>query len=170
MKNKRQVIPFRRKRSGKTNYKKRIAMLTSRMPRFVVRRSLKHIITQIILYEPQGDKIVASATSHDLKKLGWKLSGNNTPAAYLVGYLAGNKAKQAKINEAILDLGLYRPIKGSKLYAVLKGAVDAGLQVSHDPVVMPKEDRIHGKHIADYKKIDVKKQFDELLTKIKGKK
>lgn len=170
MKNKRQVIPYRRKREGKTNYKKRIAYLSSGIPRLVVRKSLKNIIAQIIKYEPAGDKVLVSASSQELKKLGWKLSGSNLPAAYLVGYLIGKKAKDAKINESILDLGLYQPIKGSKLYSALKGAIDAGLIVPHDASVIPKQERIEGKHISEYKKIDVKKQFDEILIKIKGKK
>jgi hypothetical protein len=34
--------------------------------------------------------------------------------------------------------------KGSKIYAVLKGALDAGLNVPHNDVVLPDEDRITG--------------------------
>jgi large subunit ribosomal protein L18 len=170
MKNKRQVIPFRRKREGKTNYKKRIAYLTSGIPRLVIRRSLKNMSVQIISYEPQGDKVIVSATSQELKKLGWNHTGSNLPSAYLVGFLAGKKAKEAKINKANVDLGLYQPIKGSKLYAALKGAVDAGLEVPYDESVLPPQDRIQGKHIDNHRKSDVQKQFAELLTKIKGRK
>lgn len=170
MKNKRQVIPFRRKRSGKTNYKKRIAYLTSGLPRLVIRKSLKNIIAQIIIYEPQGDKVIASATSNDIKKLGWTCGGSNLPAAYLVGFLAGIKAKEAKINEAIADLGLYQNVSGSKIYAAVKGAVDAGLKVPLDQSVVPKEDRLKGKHITQHRKIDAEKQFESVLSKIKGKK
>ncbi|MEK6886550.1 MAG: 50S ribosomal protein L18 [Nanoarchaeota archaeon] len=169
MKDKRRVIPFRRKREGKTNYKKRIAFLTSEKPRLVIRKSLKNITAQIVIYEPKGDKVIASACSAELTKLGWKFSGGNIPAAYLVGFLAGKKAKTAKIGEAIADVGLYQPIKGSKLYAVLKGAIDAGLSVPHDETSLPKAERINGKHIADYKKIDIVKNFDDVLSKMKGK-
>ena len=169
MKNKRKVIPFRRKREGRTNYKKRIAFLTSERPRLVIRKSLKNFIAQIIIYEPKGDKVAASACSAELKKLGWKFSGGNTPAAYLVGVLIGKKAKHAKVGEAIADLGLYQPIKGSKIYAVLKGAVDSGLSIPHDESAIPKAERIKGRHIADYKKVDIEKNFDEVLSKIKGK-
>ncbi len=170
MKNKRQVIPFKRKRTSKTNYKKRIAYLTSGMPRLVIRKSLKNIIAQIVLYEPKGDRVIAAATSNELRKLGWTGSGSNIPAAYLVGFLIGIKAKEKKTEKAMLDLGLYQPIKGSKIYATLKGAVDAGLDVPHDPVVIPKEDRIRGKHISAYRKTNIEKNFDEVLTKMKGKK
>ncbi len=157
MKNKRKVIPFRRKREGKTNYKKRIALLTSEKPRMVIRKSLKNFNAQIIIYDPKGDRVITSACSSELKKFGWKFSGGNTPAAYLVGYLAGKKAKNAKITEVVADVGLYQPIKGSKLYAVLKGAVDVGLNVPHDESSAPKAERIVGKHIADYKKLILKK-------------
>jgi len=169
MKNKRKVIPFRRKRLGKTNYKKRIAYLSSNMPRLVIRKSLTGVIAQVIAYNPSGDKVLAGASSQEIKKLGWNTSGSNIPAAYLVGFLVGKKAINAKINEAILDLGLYQPVAGSRIYAVLKGAVDAGLTIPHDKSVIPKEERLQGKHISDYRKIDIKKIFDEVLQKIKGK-
>lgn len=169
MKNKRKVIPFRRKRAGKTNYKKRIAYLSSGLPRLVIRKSLKNITAQIISYEPKGDKVLASACSQNIKKLGWGLSGNSIPAAYLVGFLAGIKAKTAKITNVVLDLGLYNPIAGSRVYAALKGAADAGLDIPHDASVIPRQERLEGKHIAEYRKTDVKKIFDEVLTKIKGR-
>lgn len=170
MKNKRQVIPFRRKREGKTNYKKRIAYLTSGLPRLVIRRSLKNIFVQIIVYEPAGDRVVASANSNDIKKLGWKGAGSNIPCAYLVGFLAATKAKHAKVTEAIADLGLYQQIKGSKIYAALKGAVDAGLKVPLDESVVPNQDRLKGKHISEHRKTNVEKEFEETLSKIKGAK
>lgn len=169
MKNKRKVIRFRRKRTGKTDYKKRIACLSSGLPRLVVRKSLKNITAQIIAYEPKGDKVLASASSQSIKKLGWNASGGNIPSAYLVGYLAGKRAKDAKISHAVLDLGLQNPAAGSRLYAALKGAVDAGLDIPYDESVIPKQERIHGKHIADYRKIDIKKMFDEVLQKIKDR-
>ena len=169
MKNKRKVISYRRKREGKTNYKKRMNILSSGIPRLVIRKSLKNITAQIIGYEPKGDKVLACASSKEIMKLGWKFSGCNTPCAYLVGYLAGKKAKEKKINEAVLDLGLYQPIKGSKFYAALKGAVDAGLNIPHEESVIPKQERIKGKHIADYKKIEIEKAFDDILSKIKVK-
>lgn len=171
MKNKRLVVPFRRKREGKTNYKKRIAYLTSDVPRLVIRRSLKNITAQIIQYEPQGDRVLAAATSEHIKKLGWKYSGNSIPACYLVGFLAGKKSKDAKINEANLDIGLYAPVKGSRLFAALKGALDAGLKVNHDVSVLPNPDRLKGKHIVAHRKLneqDFMKNFESVLVKIKG--
>ncbi len=170
MKNKRIVIPFRRKREGKTNYKKRIAYLTSGLPRLVVRKSLKNITAQVISYEPKGDVVLVSANSKELKKMGWNCAGSNMPAAYLVGFLAGTKAKEAKITKAIADLGLYQKISGSKIYATIKGAVDAGLDIPIDSEVIPDEKRMKGKHIADHNKVDIEKQFETVLSKIKGRK
>ncbi|HME86804.1 MAG TPA: 50S ribosomal protein L18 [Candidatus Nanoarchaeia archaeon] len=168
MKNKRQVIPFRRKRSGKTNYKKRIAYLTSGLPRLVIRRSLKSMTAQIVVYEPQGDKVLVAATSQELKKLGWTGAGSNIPASYLVGFLVGKKAIKAKVQKAIVDLGLYQPVKGSKIFGVLKGAVDAGLEVPHEASVVPSADRIQGKHIAAHRKTATEKNFADVLAKMKG--
>jgi large subunit ribosomal protein L18 len=170
MKEKRKVIPFRRKREGKTNYKKRIAYLTSGVPRLVIRKSLKNVTVQLIMYEPKGDKVLACSSSYELKKLGWKNSGCNMPAAYLVGFLAGKKAKEKRINGAVVDFGLNRPTTDSIYTSALKGAIDAGLNIPHNAAIIPKKERIEGKHIADYRKIDIPKQFNEMLQKIKGAK
>ena len=169
MKNKRRVIPFRRKREGKTNYKKRIQMLESGIPRLVIRKSLMNVTAQIISYDQKGDKVMAAACSKELRKYGWIYSGCNMPVAYLVGFLVGKKAKDKKINNVIADFGLNRPTKDSIFTAALKGAIDSGLNVPHDDAILPKADRIQGKHIADYRKIDVPKQVEEVLGKIKGK-
>jgi large subunit ribosomal protein L18 len=142
------TIPHRRKRAARTDYKQRLKLLKGGSPRLVVRRSLRTINAQIIRYNPDGDEIIASANSKDLVKMGWKGYSANTPAAYLVGLLVGKRAMQKKVKEAILDLGL--TAKGSKIFATVKGAVDAGLNIPHNPEVLPNEDRIKGKHITDY--------------------
>ena len=41
-------IEFRRKREGKTDYKRRLRLLLSNKPRLVIRVSLKNIIIQIL--------------------------------------------------------------------------------------------------------------------------
>lgn len=147
MKHRKRFIPFRRKLEGRTDYRKRLILLKSGKPRFVVRRSLNNISAQIIGYETEGDKVLVAAHSRELLKLGWKGRRRNLPAAYLVGYLCGMKAKKAKINDAIFDAGFYTSVKGSVIYAVLKGALDAGLKIPHNEAVFPPADRIMGKHI-----------------------
>lgn len=163
---KRRTIAYRRKRELSTDYKKRLGFLKSEMPRLVIRKSNMTITVQLIQYKENGDKVLVTATSKELAKQGWKGHTANMPSAYLTGLLAAKKAKAAKVKEAITDLGLQTPGAGSKLYAALKGAVDGGLEVPHDPAVLPKEDRIKGKHIEEYaKKLgkgdEYKKQFSK---------
>lgn len=142
------TVPHRRKRSGRTDYKKRLATLKSEKPRLVIRKSLKHITAQLIEYHPDGDRIIASAHSRDLVKMGWNGYTANTSAAYLVGFLIGKRALQKKIKTAVLDIGLAS--KGSKIFAAVKGAVDSGLEVPHEPSILPKDDRLNGSHVATY--------------------
>jgi large subunit ribosomal protein L18 len=145
-------VPKRRKREGKTDYKARLGLLQSGKPRLVVRKSLKNVVAQLVQYQPTGDKVLATAHTTELKKLGWKLHRGSTSAAYLVGMLLGEKAKKLKIKEAVLDLGLQQSVKGSGLYAVVKGSLDAGLQVPCDQAILPAEDRLLGKHVETYAK------------------
>jgi len=144
-----QTIIYQRKRKGKTNYKKRLHLLLAKKPRLVVRLTNKKIIVQIIGFDPKGDKIFVGADSPALKKYGWNLSFKNIPSAYLTGYLIGKKALQQKIPEAILDIGFKQPLKGSRIYATLKGALDAGVKIPHSEEIFPSPERISGKHIKD---------------------
>jgi large subunit ribosomal protein L18 len=66
----------------------------------------------------------------------------------LTGYLAGLRAKSRGVSGAILDIGLNPPVKGSRIYAALKGAVDAGLEVPHSPDILPDDSRVSGEHIV----------------------
>lgn len=157
------AVKFRRRREGSTNYQKRLSLLKSGKVRLVVRRSNKHITCQLVQYNRTGDKVLASATSKSLEKLGWKHSGKNLPAAYLTGYAVGVAAKKAKVSEAILDHGLYDKTQGSRIYAALKGAIDAGLTVPHGEGLFPSEDRISGAHINE----KVKKDFSAVKAKVK---
>lgn len=147
-------VPRRRRREGKTNYKKRYIMVMSRKIRFVVRTSLNHVWVQVIKAEPQGDITIAAAHSRELvKKYGWQGGTSNLPVAYLVGLLAGYRAIEKGVYDAILDIGFAAPKKGAKVFAVLKGALDAGLHIPHDESILPSEDRIRGEHIASYAKM-----------------
>ncbi len=142
-------MPFKRRKTEKTDYRKRLKLLSSKEFRLVVRKSLKHIRAQIVDYDIKGDKILVSASSQDLKKFGWTGSAN-TPSAYLVGLLVGKRALEKNIKSVIFDIGLCKSVKGSKIYAVLKGALDAGLLIPHSPEILPSEDRIKGNHIIEY--------------------
>ena len=150
MKSKTYAMQFRRKRAGRTDYRKRLKLLTSRKPRIIVRKTLYNFIAQIAQYDPKGDIIITSAHSTELKKLGWKFGRSNLSAAYLTGFLLGKKAKKAGIPEAVPDIGLHESKKGARIYAALKGAADAGLKIPFSGEIMPPQDRIEGKHIAQY--------------------
>ena len=102
-----------------------------------------------------------------LKKFGWNYSFKNTPAAYLTGLLIGKMAAKKNIKEAILDIGLHSPTKGSKVFAVAKGAIDAGLKIPMSESVVPSEDRIKGEHIASY--LQKFKNLPEKLEEVKQK-
>jgi large subunit ribosomal protein L18 len=139
------VVQYRRKRTGYTDYKVRLALLKSRKPRLVVRKTMQYILAQLVEYSPAGDKVLLAVSSKELDKQGWKFSKNSVPAAYLTGLLLG---KKAQVKEAIVDLGSNVSKKESKLYAVVKGAIDAGMTIPVSEEVIPSEDRLSGKHIA----------------------
>jgi large subunit ribosomal protein L18 len=137
----------RRRRMGVTNYPKRIAMLKSGAARVVVRKSNRAVRMQIISYSVSGDKVLASASSGELESLGWK-PRCNTPTAYLTGMLLANKAKSIKQDRLISDIGLYRPVKSSVVFAALKGCMDNGLNLLGKIEI--DDERISGKLIKDY--------------------
>jgi len=159
---------FARRRDGKTNYKARLALLKSKKPRLVVRISNKHITAQIIEYLADGDKTLVSANTAELSKFGWTGNTGNLPSAYLVGYLCGMKAKKAKATEAIMDLGFRGAIGASTPFAVLKGILDAGIAIPHSEDIIPSEERLTGKHIADYAE-KLKKEDKERYTSVFSK-
>ena len=144
-------VAFRRRREGKTNYRTRRALVLSRVPRAVVRLSLKNVIVQVIEAESIGDKVIVSAHSHELAKTyGWNCNGGNIPSAYLTGLLCGYKALANGVETAFLDIGLHIPVQGTRIFAALKGLVDAGVEVPHSEEVLPDDSRISGEHIAEY--------------------
>jgi large subunit ribosomal protein L18 len=144
------TVPYRRKREGRTNYKKRLKLLLSEKTRLVVRKSLRGMYAAMVQYGEQGDNILAAVSPQELRKLGWVFDRGNIPAAYLTGLLLGQKAKQAGIKDAVLDIGLQAPVKKSRIYAALAGVVDAGIEIPHSKEVLPEKERLEGRHIAAY--------------------
>ena len=150
IKGKTYTADFKRKKEGKTNHRKRLKLLMSDRPRLVIRKSLKNIQANIIEYEAKGDKVLLSAHSRELERLGWKLNKANLPSAYLVGFMLGRRAKSRGIKNAVLDIGLKKAVKGGRFYAALSGALDAGLEIPHNQKILPPKERIHGSHISKY--------------------
>jgi len=143
-------VKFRRRREQKTDYQKRLALVRSKKIRIVARKTNKRMILQAIRFNPKGDETVASADSRELKE--YKFYGtNNTPSAYLTGFLLGKRLlKHAK--EGVLDIGRKSPSHGSVVFAAVKGVADAGINVPYSMEAVPKEDRINGKVLDDYAK------------------
>lgn len=130
----------------------RKAAISSGVPRLVVRLSSNYIYAQLAEATVTGDKILAAANSKELAEMGWQASPKNMSAAFLTGLLLGKRALAAGVEEAILDIGLRKPSVGAKLFGVLKGALEAGLQVPHDGDILPSEERVSGEHVAAYAK------------------
>jgi large subunit ribosomal protein L18 len=150
--NARYRVKLRRRREGKTDYQARKALVVSGKPRLVARKSITNMVAQVVIAKLHGDEVLAAAHSSELtKKFGWKASTGNVPAAYLTGLLCGLRAKKEGITEAVLDIGLISPTKGSRLFAALSGVLDAGLEVPHSEEKLVKE-RLNGVHIATYGK------------------
>jgi len=135
---------------------------------------------------------MAAAYSHELKNFGMPAGLANYAAAYATGLLLarrvltklnladkykgtakvdGNDYNVEELTEgphpfrAYLDVGLHRTTTGSKIFAVMKGACDGGIEVPHSvsrfagynkeekalkPDILRKH--IFGGHVADYMK------------------
>ena len=157
----------KRRMQKKTDYSARIGMLKSGIPRIVARKTNKYIILQYVKSDEAKDSVLIGVTSKNLLKHGWpeKLKGSlkSISAAYLTGLLMGKKIiEKEKNSKTIFDIGLQRNISGGRLYAVLNGLVDSGLEISHDKKVFPSEERIKGKHL----KSDLKEVFDKVRKNI----
>jgi large subunit ribosomal protein L18 len=70
------------------------------------------------------------------------------PACYLTGLLAGAKAVGKGVSGGILYTGnrMFTP----RIAAATKGLIDGGVKLAVDEEILPSEERINGKHIADY--------------------
>ncbi|MCL4403358.1 MAG: 50S ribosomal protein L18 [Candidatus Marsarchaeota archaeon] len=152
-----------RRKSAQTDYRKRVALLKGRMPRVVVRKSNREITMQVVEFMPDGDKVVASVSSKALRAFGWE-PRCNIPTAYLTGLLLSSHVKN-KDEKYVLDIGLYRPIRNSVIFAAAKGAIDAGMGISSGMEF--DESRLEGKHIEAYaSSTHSPVQFAELKKKV----
>lgn len=95
---KRFQVKFRRRRSGKTDYRARKRLVAQdknkfNTPkyRFAVRFSNKNIVCQIIYATIAGDRVMCQAQSSELSKFGLSFGLTNYAAAYCVGLLAARR-------------------------------------------------------------------------------
>ena len=165
-------ISFRRRREGKTNYHRRLKLIISRRKRLVIRCSNKHTTVQVVEALVQGDKILSQSHSSQLEKqFAWVHNTGNMPSAYLSGYLCGLRAKKAKIQDIILDIGII--VHNERIKSAFRGFLDAGMEVPHDDKWFPKNigERVNGSHIETYAKLlkkkptQYKKKFSKILVK-----
>jgi len=157
--------------------------------RLVVRFTNKVIIAQVAYATIEGDKIVCDARSSELPRYGIKTGLTNYPASYAVGLLLARRLNQkygldetyTGVEEVdgeeyyvekegergafycVLDTGLSRTSSGARIFGVLKGAVDGGLDIPHSSKRFPGYNtetdennaaahraRILGEHISSY--------------------
>jgi len=155
--------------------------------RLVVRFTNKDVIAQIAYSTLEGDRIVASAYAHELPKYGVKVGLTNYASSYATGLLLARRlltklnlaaayvgqtnpdgaefhvepqAEGARPFRAFLDVGLHRTTTGARIFGVLKGAVDGGLDIPHSDRRFPgfadkldaevHRNYIFGKHVAEY--------------------
>jgi large subunit ribosomal protein L5e len=163
---KRYQTKFRRRRECKTNYHSRKALIIQDLNKYVTpkyrlvaRITSGKVIAQIAYATLKGDKILAQATSAELKKYGLKNGFTSYSAAYATGLLLSRRLlKQLKLDNtfkgvakidgnmydvstqvaesrrpftAVLDIGIRRPTIGNRVFAVLKGATDGGIHIPH---------------------------------------
>ncbi len=142
------MMPFRRRREGKTNYAKRLAAVKSGETRMVVRRSNKGFLVQFVDYAEKGDKTLYSVHSSKLSEVGFPAKAN-TPTAYLLGLYAGKHAKAKGVKKAIADINVTAS-RGAVVFAAVKGAIDAGIAIPFDESVLVAE-RLNGSHLKGVK-------------------
>merc|ERR1712066_1096646 len=107
-----------------------------------------------------GDVVISAAYSHELPRYGVSVGLTNYAAAYCTGLLIGRRIlnkfgldslyegqievdgdeyyEEADAHEkasfrCYLDTGLARTSTGARIFGVLKGAADAGLDIPHSP-------------------------------------
>jgi large subunit ribosomal protein L18 len=154
----------RRRKENRTDYLKRLKLLKSEKPRVVFRKTNKFIISEYIESKEAQDSVVFGFDSRKLKEYGWpdnsQGSLKSTTASYLTGYLTGKSILKKKLDMPILDAGMNRAVHKNKIYAFLKGLIDAGIKINCKKEFFPEDSRINGEHLKN------KIPFNEIKSKI----
>ena len=104
--------------------KTRVRIAEQRATRLVVSRSNCHIYAQIIA--PQGDKVLASASTLEAEVRKDLKNGGNKAAAALVGKRIADRAKALGIDAVAFDRSGYR--YHGRVQALADAAREAGLK------------------------------------------
>jgi len=148
----------KRRRQGKTDYKKRINLLKGDSPRVVFRKTNKYIISQYVTSNQTKDSVEIGVNSKQLLSYGWpdefKGSLKSLPASYLTGFLMGKRILKEKKQTPVVDFGMTRMIWKTKTFAfkIKQKKAEA----------FPSKERVEGKNL----KKDFSKKFDEVKSKI----
>ena len=142
------VHTLKRIRTHKTNYRKREALLISKLDFVTIKISNQNVIAQVLKPEIQGDIVRVSTHSRELRRYGWKGSLNSLPACFLVGLVLGRKALEKGVDKAVLYIG-NKPFT-SRIADCMKGIVQAGINIPISSESYPTEHRLNGQHIAEY--------------------
>ena len=145
------IATLKRIRNGRTNYRKRAALLLSRRRFVTITVSDENVQSQIAYPMSKGDVTITSSHSRELTRFGWNGSLNSLPACYLTGLLLGRKSLRKEVDEAVLYTGK-NPFT-SRVAACLKGIIDSGMKVPASDSSFPPEERLVGNHIAEYARI-----------------
>lgn len=187
--------------------------------RLVVRITNSRVIAQIVYATYEGDRVLNQADSTELKKWGLASGLTSYSAAYATGLLlarrtltdlkmadkykgaaeidgndydvAAHQDAERRPFVAVLDIGLRRPTIGNRVFAVMKGACDGGINVPHSTRRFPgyakpdaankkgsydseaHKNRIFGGHIDEYMETfkddetGMKKQFSKWSETLK---
>ncbi len=155
---------LKRRKEGKTDYKARIALIRSGIPRIVIRKTNRYLIVQLVECKQAQDSVKITTKSSELVKYGFKEefggSLKSVPAAYLTGLLMAKKIKKGK---HIIDNGMAVHKLGGRIYAVVKGLIDGGLEINADEKIFPSEERTNGEHLKEEVKENIKKVKEGIL-------
>ena len=145
------IATLKRIRNGRTNYRKRAALLLSKRRFVTITVSDENVQAQIAYPMAKGDVTITSSHSRELARFGWNGSMNSLPACYLTGLLLGKKSLRRDVDEAVLYTGK-NPFT-SRVAACLKGVIDSGMKIPASDSSFPPEGRLVGNHIAEYARI-----------------
>ena len=152
------------RKENKTDYLKRLKLLKGEKPRIVFRKTNKFIISEYIVSKEAQDKVIIGFDSRKLNDYGWPKNAQGSlksiTASYLTGYLIGKAIIKQNLEMPILDTGMNRAIHKNKIYAFIKGLIEAGIKINCKKEFFPEESRINGQHLKN------KIPFDEIKSKI----
>ena len=152
----------RRRRECKTDYGLRMGLLKSSLPRITIRKTNKYFIVQVAESSEAQDKVLFGITSKALLDYGWDVKSSGSLKSISAGYLTGIlAAKKIGSGEFIIDLGMAINHKGGRVFSVIAGLIDGGLNVRANTKVLPSKERLMGEHLDE--------KVKDMVAKVKAK-